>query len=143
MENDEKDRTRRAFAARFCNALKELGYSVNQQKEMQQLFGVSGQAVGKWAKGETMPTASRMPHVAGVLGVRRAWLQDGEEPMRPVVCGAPEQEGHYGAKQDLEITLSGEELNLLRMYRLLSPKRKKAIRDMVTLFLEGSEKYES
>ena len=133
MENDEKDRIRRVFATRFCNALKELGYSVNQQKEMQQLFGVSGQAVGKWAKGETMPTTSRMPHVAEVLGVRRAWLQDGEAPMRPMVGKVSGEKGHYDKNTDQEFSISGEEVNLLHMYRTLTPEERKAVQDIVKL----------
>ena len=87
-----------------------------------------------------MPTPSRMPHVAEVLGVRRAWLQDGEEPMRPVVGKASGQGKRQGAKQVQEFPISGEEVNLLHMYRTLAPKQRKAVRDLVALLMEKEEK---
>ena len=68
MGNDDKDRIRQTFATRFRKALAELGYSPNEQRVMRQIFGVSGQAVRKWAEGEALPTSSRMPQVAAVLG---------------------------------------------------------------------------
>ncbi len=93
MGNNDKDKIKQAFAERFRKALKELGYFYNEQKRTERLFGVSGQAVRKWAEGQSMPTPSRMPHVAEVLGVRRAWLQDGEEPMRPMLAKSLTKKG--------------------------------------------------
>ena len=81
---NQNDGVRQAFAARFRHALTKLGHSTSDQKEMRRLFGVSAQAVRKWAEGQALPTAARIPQVASVLGVRRAWLQDGEEPMYPM-----------------------------------------------------------
>lgn len=141
MENDDKDRIRQAFAARFRKALKELGYSVSKQGVMRSLFGVSGQAVRKWSEGQAMPTPSRMPHVAKVLGVRRAWLQDGEEPMRPVLGRVSDEVEHYGARRPQEeLVMSIEEANLLHIYRTLTPRQKEATREIMSLFAEAKKK---
>jgi len=140
MGNNDKDEIKQAFAARFRKALKELGYSYNEQKKMDRLFGVSGQAVRKWSEGQSMPTSSRLPHVAEVLGVRRAWLQDGEEPMRPMVGKISETSMRYANDNDQEFSISGEEVNLLHMYRALTPKQKKAVREIVVALAEGKEK---
>lgn len=123
----EKDRIRQAFAQRFRQALAELGYGATEQRRLQDLFGVSGQAVRKWAEGISMPTAARMPYVASVLGVRRAWLQDGEEPMRPTV-GVREQAPPH---EPGEMRLSPEEAQLLISYRALPPSDREAVRRIV------------
>ncbi len=135
MRNAEKEQTRNAFATRFRKALTELGYSPTAQQEVGKLFGVSGQAARKWAEGQAMPTPSRMPHVAGVLGVRRAWLQDGEEPMRPLVAGKSSDK-RKTTKSGQELAVSAEEFNVLRMYRLLTRKQREAVRGLLLLLLE-------
>ncbi|MCU7867439.1 MAG: hypothetical protein KZQ98_02750 [Candidatus Thiodiazotropha sp. (ex Lucinoma borealis)] len=105
---------------------------------MQVLFGVSGQAVRKWADGQSMPTTSRMPHVATVLGVRRAWLQDGELPMRPTIGRVRGK--HDTEPPDEEFSISGKEVELLHLFRALSQKERKAVVDVATLFVEGKKK---
>ena len=138
MQTSGKERVRQAFAGRFRKALNELGYSENQQKKMEALFGVSGQAVRKWAEGTAMPTPSRMPEVAAVLGVRRAWLQDGEEPMRPHVGRVADGRGR-SAKHPEALPISGEEIDLLRTYRKLTPEQQGAVRTII-LLLSGAPK---
>lgn len=136
MSNTDKDRIRGAFAKRFRCALAEMGYSANEQKRMQQLFGVSGQAVHKWAEGLSMPTSSRIPQIAKILGVRRAWLQDGENPMRPVVQVIAENGEAYSAEKYQGITLTPEEAELLEMYRTLSPKKRAAFKSLLAELIE-------
>ncbi|MCU7933945.1 MAG: hypothetical protein KZQ99_03575 [Candidatus Thiodiazotropha sp. (ex Dulcina madagascariensis)] len=101
---------------------------------MQMLFGVSGQAVRKWAEGQSLPTASRMPHVATVLGVRRAWLQDGELPMRPTI-GRNRNESRTELSVE-EFSISGEEVSLLHLFRSLSQKERKMVVEIATLLVE-------
>ncbi len=132
MVENNKNKIRLEFANRFCKALKELGYSTNQQKELQQLFSVSGQAVRKWISGQTLPTSARMPQIAEVLGVRRAWLQDGEKPMRPLLEEVSEVNSHYSVKQ----SLSSEEMKLVLKYRALSFKKRKVIKDTLSVLTE-------
>jgi len=131
---NQNDNVRQAFAARFRQALAELGYSASDQKEMHRLFGVSAQAVRKWAEGQALPTTARMPQVASVLGIRRAWLQDGEEPMYPVRVKVKEDNAHY--KKDNETCISLDELKLLHLYKRLSTKQRDSIQQLMALFIE-------
>ena len=126
----DKERVRQAFAARFRKALMELGVSPNEQTRLQKLFGVSGQAVRKWAEGLATPTTVRMPEVAKILGVRRAWLQDGEEPMRPSAVGSADETGLY-QKGRQEMGLSGDEARLLAVYRTLTPELRNALKTVI------------
>ena len=131
MARDDKDLVRQAFAGRFRKALMELGVSPNEQTRLQKLFGVSGQAVRKWVEGQATPTTARMPEVARILGVRRAWLQDGEEPMRPLAVGTADETGLY-QKGRQEIGLSGDEARLLAVYRTLTPELRSALKAVIT-----------
>ena len=130
MARDDKDLVRQAFAGRFRKALMELGVSPNEQTRLQKLFGVSGQAVRKWVEGQATPTTVRMPEVAKILGVRRGWLQDGEEPMRPAVGTADETGSHRKGHQ--EMGLSGDEARLLAVYRTLTPELRSALKAVIT-----------
>ncbi len=140
QRKDIKEQVRRAFAARFCKALAEIGYSSHDQQALGRLFGISGQAVRKWAEGETLPTSSRMPQVAAVLGVRRAWLQDGEEPMRPMANRVAEQKKNYDVKPEQGMMLSPEEIKLVLQYRNLIPRQQEAIREMLSLLGEAAKR---
>lgn len=131
---NQNEDVRQAFAARFRLALAELGYSASDQKEMRRLFGVSAQAVRKWAEGQALPTTARMPQVASVLGVRRAWLQDGEDSMYPVLAKVEEDSSCY--KEDNEIGISVDELKLLHLYKRLSTKQRDSIQQLMALFIE-------
>ncbi len=82
--------------------------------------------------------AHPLPHVAEVLGVRRAWLQDGEEPMRPMVGKISDQKKRH-EKKDQEFAITGEEVNILHMYRALIPKQKKVVRDIIKLLIDKRE----
>lgn len=136
-DQSDKDHVRQAFASRFRRALGEMGYTAKEQKAMSKLFGVSGQAVRKWAEGEAMPTPSRMPKVSSVLGVRRAWLQDGEEPMRPVVTRIEDQSGDYETlASSSEITLAGKELRQLLLLRSLNPRQRRFVEELISLLAE-------
>ncbi len=132
MIHDYKSRVLDAFARRFRQALAEMGHSLNKQKLMRQLFGVSGQAVRKWADGQAMPTSSRIPQVARVLGVNRAWLQDGEGPMRPVVGKVTGEGDTYDTEAGRDLFLTSEEANLLSMYRRLDDEQRAAIRVIIS-----------
>lgn len=135
----DKERVRQAFAARFRNALMELGISPNEQTRLQKLFWVSGQAVRKWVEGQAIPTTARMPEIAKILGVRRAWLQDGEEPMRPVAIGSTGETGPY-RKGRQEMGLSGDEARLLAVYRTLTPELRNALRAVITSLAKSASR---
>jgi transcriptional regulator with XRE-family HTH domain len=105
------------FAKRFKQALEEAGLDNRTKKELGEAFSVSAQAVQKWLNGEAIPTAERAPRVAGILGVRRAWLLDDEQPMRAFRGDVTEQVPGYESKHGL--SLSGDEFKLLNLYRKL------------------------
>jgi len=134
---DKKEEARQLFAKRFRQALTELGYSPNNQKAMRDLFGVSGQAARKWAEGQALPTPARVPQIAEILGVRRAWLLDGEGPMRPTACTVAEERSPYQNSSLGEITISAEEFTLIHLYRKLTAKQREAVRQMVSLLKES------
>ncbi len=135
MRSKHKERAQQEFSARFCKALSNIGYSPSQQNLLGRLFGVSGQAVRKWADGSALPNTARMPHIASVLGVRRAWLQDGEEPMMPDLARVSEPSGR-GARRGEEIAISAEEAKMLYTFRALTAAQKDAVRNLVFLFSE-------
>ena len=139
MARDDKDLVRQAFAGRFRKALMELGVSPNEQTRLQKLFGVSGQAVRKWAEGLATPTTARMPEVSKILGVRRAWLQDGEEPMRPLAVGSADETGLY-QKGRQEMGLSGDEARLLAVYRILTPELRNALKAVITSLAKSASR---
>lgn len=132
---NQNEDVRQAFAARFRLALAELGYSASDQKEMRRLFDVSAQAVRKWAEAQALPTTARLPQVASVLGVRRAWLQDGEEPMYPVLAKVGEE--NYRYKKDNEVGISVDELKFLHRYKRLSAKQRDSIQQIMAAFIDG------
>ena len=135
MRSKQKERTQQEFSTRFRKALANMGYSPSQQARLGRLFGVSGQAVRKWAEGEALPHSSRMPYIASVLGVRRAWLQDGEEPMMPEVARVSEGRGKHGE----ELAISRDEATMLYNFRVLTPRQQDAVRSTIFLFAEQNK----
>ncbi len=120
--------TRREFSKRFRQALNEAGHKETQLQELGGLFEVSGQAVRKWLNGEAIPNSSRAPDIALKLGVRRAWLLDGETPMRAVQMEVREGGGQYlesGKTQNFSI--SADEFRLLNNYRNLPLSLQKTV----------------
>lgn len=109
------------FAARLQLALEEAGFGKSQLSEVAKGFGVSSTAVRKWLDGEAMPVSKRAPGIAAVLGVRRAWLLDGELPMRPrpVSLERTAEAGKAYSSDDAALSISGDEFRLLSHYRKL------------------------
>lgn len=120
--------TRKEFSRRFRQALNEAGYKKSQLKELGSLFEVSSQAVRKWLNGDALPSSSRAPQIAMKLGVRRAWLLDGEPPIRSIELKVNESNAAYTNKPDPEaLTISDREYRLLCNYRSLPIELQKTI----------------
>lgn len=134
MTVNDKDYVRQEFASRFRQALTELGYSVNDGKRMKELFGVSRQSACKWANGISLPASARIPRIAAALGVRRAWLMDGENPMRPAIGKASNRVSEPADTHYEKLILSEDEVKLICCYRALSIEQKKTIHKTATLF---------
>jgi transcriptional regulator with XRE-family HTH domain len=98
---------RKEFAERLKQAMNESGYT--DLKELGALLGLTGQAVRKWRDAEAIPSAEHSPLLAETLGVRRAWLLDGEMPMRRIPSMA-EKSSSYTSE---ETSISPEEFRLI------------------------------
>ena len=118
------------FTERFRQALEEGGFADHKQKDLGRLFGVSAQAVKKWLNGESIPHAERAPHIAKILGVRRAWLLDNEQPMSSL-HGAITESGH-DYKPTPAISLTVDELRLLTQYRQLPKPMRQELAKLLT-----------
>jgi transcriptional regulator with XRE-family HTH domain len=105
---------REEFAERFKLALDEAG--LRDMRELAAALGVTAQAVRKWREGDSIPTAEHAPLLAEKLGVRRAWLLDGELPMRPRVVNMAEKTSSYASD---EFSISKDEFKFLSDYRSL------------------------
>jgi transcriptional regulator with XRE-family HTH domain len=103
---------RKEFAERLQQAMNESGYT--DKKELGALLGLTAQAIRKWYEAEAIPSAEHAPRLAEVLGVRRAWLLDGELPMRPL--NMAEKGSGYAAEDS---SLSPEEFRLVVNFRSL------------------------
>ena len=135
MTNASKDRTRQEFSARFRQALEYRGHAPSQVKRLATMFGVSVSAVRKWLDGMAIPTSARMPSIASKLGVRRAWLQDGEEPMLPEVAAVASTPGRRSREKPAEVmALSADQLDWLCDYQHLTPEQRAAVREIVSLY---------
>jgi len=110
---------RQGFSTRLRKALNEAGYTDSQLKEQAELFAVSAQAVRKWLNAEAVPNSSRAPEIALKLGVRRAWLLDGELPMRSVQLDVKEKTGKYTESAGNELSISADEFRLVKNFRKL------------------------
>ena len=120
--------TRREFSKRFRQALNEAGHKETQLQELGGLFEVSGQAVRKWLNGEAIPSSSRAPDIALKLGVRRAWLLDGEAPMLALQMEVRETDGHYAEHTTApNFSISADEFRLLNNYRKLPLNLQKTV----------------
>lgn len=66
------------IGSRIKKARKAKGMT---QIELGEIMGMTGQAVSKWEKGETVEPERTLSSFADALGVRLEWLKTGEEPM--------------------------------------------------------------
>jgi len=88
-------------------AMRESGYT--DLKELGGLLGLTAQAVRKWRDAEAIPSAEHAPLLAETLGVRRAWLLDGEQPMRRIP-GVLEKSSNYTSEEN---SISPDEFKLI------------------------------
>ncbi|MCA9458705.1 MAG: hypothetical protein KC587_18720 [Nitrospira sp.] len=107
------------FASRFKTALREAGFADLNYDEKGKLFGVTAQAVRKWLSGEALPSSRRAPEVAAKLGVRRAWLLDGEAPMRPIATTLAKDVRETANEYNEQFHISSNEFKLLQDFRNL------------------------
>ena len=107
-------------------ALEEAG--LRDMKELATALGITAQAVRKWREGDSIPTAEHAPLLAEKLGVRRAWLLDGELPMRPRVVNMGEKASSYASE---EFSISKDEFKFLSDYRGLPHGMRTALEQLL------------
>lgn len=104
----------------------ESGYT--DLKELGALLELTAQAVRKWRDAEAIPSAEHAPRLAEILGVRRAWLLDGELPMRRI----PNMSEKGPAYASEENSISPDEFRLICDLRSLPHE----VRDSVIQLVE-------
>jgi len=103
----------RSFSQRLQKALQESGYNViTDQEKLAKEFEVSRQAVRKWIEGKTLPSSTRIPDIAGSLGVNHSWLTTGQGPMREIKTSITHQDHK-------PFSINPNEAQLLEHYRKL------------------------
>jgi transcriptional regulator with XRE-family HTH domain len=130
---------REGFAERLRQALDDAGHRNRTQRELGVLFGVTPQAVRKWLAGSALPSSARAPHVAEVLGVRKAWLLDAELPVRARLL-TMDQGAPYKVEAD-SLSVSSEEYRLLTHFRALSRQQQKAIASLLASMQRQGRKH--
>ena len=130
---------RAEFAARLKQALSEAGHGELSQQELARLFHVTAPAVRKWLEGESMPASKRAPQVAHILGVRRAWLLDGELPIRPhqAQLDSAAETGKSYNREEAEFSLSSEEFRLVSNFRKLNSGLRRAFSKLLEESVAG------
>ena len=81
-----------------------------------------------------------MPEGAKILGGGRAWLQDGEGPMRPAVGMVNETTGRHRPEGLREMALSSEEARLLMVYRKLTPELRNALKTVIASLAKSASR---
>lgn len=83
-----KEKIRKDFSKRLHLACDEAGVrvrgrAVDIQAELKRLgITATTTAIGKWLNAEAIPEADKLRPLASWLGVRAAWLEYNEQPMR-------------------------------------------------------------
>lgn len=126
------DKNRADFSKRFRQALNEAGHKKTRLQDLGAIFDVSSQAVRKWLNCEALPNSSRAPLIALKLGVRRAWLLDGELPMRSIQLQVKESSAAYKGDNSQSLTISADEFQLLSNYRNLSKSLQKSLHKLLS-----------
>lgn len=72
------------FAKRINEAMDLKGYPVRgRARVLSKQFDISDKGAGKWLKGESIPETSKLPLLAGFLGVSIEWLMSGSVETNP------------------------------------------------------------
>ncbi len=106
------------------------------KSELARRVGVHPSACIQWeTEGGTHPKVEHLAHVAAVLDVRFEWLATGRGEMR-YLPGAREERPAYG---EAGARLSSDEKRLLEIYRGLTPRKRKAVLELLDGAVAGGE----
>lgn len=128
--------SRKAFAERLREAMKDAGYSSKRDAKsgvdvapLAAAAGVKREMARRYVEAIALPDVERMIKIAQWLGVRIQWLRDGEEPQRanrPLrLLPAVEQE--------VATYLSDEAVEIANLWLKLPPGRREMAREILAL----------
>ncbi|RLA08793.1 MAG: hypothetical protein DRQ51_01195 [Gammaproteobacteria bacterium] len=116
-----QQKIRNEFADRLQGAIGNSKLSKLNQTQLAKIFLVTRQAVMMWLDGVTMPNQARMPIIAKKLGVSLGWLRDGAGQMYDIAVDIDNKNTK---------SISAEEYNLLKKYRLLDDDNQQIIHNL-------------
>src|SRR5690606_25380821 len=95
---------------------------------------VTREMARRYTEGTAIPDIDRLQRIADWLGVRVAWLRDGEGPMRDEgqVAKAPEQGS---------VVLSEEAREIAMVWQSLSPDARDMMRDILYMLRLGERRF--
>lgn len=109
-----------SISARIQQARKAAGLS---QARLAELLGVTRSACSQWeSAGGTAPRQKRLEQLAGLLGVSYEWLATGRKSREETTAYLVREEG----RSAYHPTLAADEEELLKFYRALPAKKRKA-----------------
>ncbi|WP_346795585.1 helix-turn-helix domain-containing protein [Halomonas sp. Bachu 37] len=121
------------FAERLKQAMHAAGYEA-RPSVLERLFNlhywgkpVTYQAVRRWLRGDSIPEQDKLQVLAERLGIEPHVLRYGE------AAGSRVGETHG----KWEITIGGEELELLQAYRKLPDEQRQIVRQVMLAFLRA------
>lgn len=132
-----------AFAARLVEAMLDCGYrSARSAKSgvdvapLAQIATVTREMARRYTEGKAIPDPNKMQVIAAGLGVRIAWLRDGEgdkhDARRELVAAQPVAEYR---------TLSQEALQVALAWSKLSPDTRTTMRDVIFMLSLGEKRF--
>jgi ribosome-binding protein aMBF1 (putative translation factor) len=102
-------------------------------------LSVSGEMARKWLGGEALPNQARLAGIAQMLGVRIAWLRDGEAPAR--ADGKTEPKTASGVAERsvtaYGVTVSEAGMLFAAEWEKLAPEARLAVEQLVIVMVGG------
>jgi transcriptional regulator with XRE-family HTH domain len=118
MQNEGRETLLKSFSDRLKQAIDQSGFAGLEQGALAAEIGVSRQALRKWLEAKALPSQTRLPMIAGLLGVNLSWLAIGE--------GVILQNDQLVTDVNVLQSITQEELRFLEKYRALDNMTKQS-----------------
>lgn len=132
---------REAFARRLIDALLDSGYRSQRNAKsgvdvapLAKIASVTREMARRYTEGAALPDVNKMRVIADWLGVRVAWLRDGEGERRPGAGAAKQEGGNYEA-----LTPEAREVGLT--WQRLSAPRREMVREVLFMLSLGENRF--
>lgn len=132
---------REAFSRRLIEAMLEIGLRSTRNAKsgvdvgpLAKTARVTREMARRYTEGTAIPDVNRMKMIAEWLGVRLAWLRDGEGEMRSpgLAVREPDPAG-YG--------INGEAREVALAWQKLSPETRGVMRDVIFMLASGERRF--